>query len=168
MYRKGVHVYNVWGSVWGRGCILPTSMHTTTHMSHTHTYTTTHTHPYIHPPPPPTHIHPQTPPKHTCRLSNTSGNTASSKLLYLVAFLTGAVLLCSMSDTQNRCATLVGRGVPMTHSAAVMVFTTWGVWWWWWGEGGWGRERSRDHVENTLQNTHSHTHKQHTSDAACA
>lgn len=44
-------------------------------------------------------------------------------LLYLEAFLTGAVLLCSTSEVRNSRATLVGMGVSDRVRASVRIST---------------------------------------------
>ena len=59
----------------------------------------------------------------TCRLSKMSGRAVSMWLLYLEAFLTGAVLLCSTSEVRNSRATLVGMAVSDSVRASVRIST---------------------------------------------
>ena len=59
----------------------------------------------------------------TCRLSKMSGRAVSMWLLYLEAFLTGAVLLCSTSEVRNSSATLVGMAVSDSVRASVRIST---------------------------------------------
>ena len=52
-----------------------------------------------------------------------SGREVSMWLLYLEAFLTGAVLLCSTSEVKKSLATLVGMGVSERVRASVRIST---------------------------------------------
>ena len=60
----------------------------------------------------------------TWKLSKMSGSVASRWLRYREALRTAAVLLCKMSDTRKRRATLVGTGVSESVSASVRISTT--------------------------------------------
>lgn len=59
----------------------------------------------------------------TWKLSKMFGRTASSRLRYRDAFLTGAVLLWRMSETRKRRDTLVGGGVSARVRDSVRIST---------------------------------------------
>ena len=57
-----------------------------------------------------------------------SGREVSRWLLYLDAFLTGAVLLCSTSEVRKSLATLVGIAVSDRVKASVRISTICTAW----------------------------------------